>query len=205
MTISALPLYSATFQNQVYKVALIGCGWWGMNILREAIAHGHCRVVGLCDVDRKSLVAAKEEVERLNGNNPKIYGDYRELINLEKPDITIVATPDHWHALPAIMAIQNGAHVYIEKPIGHTIGEGQAVLKTARTHNRKVQVGTHRRLSPHNISAMEFLRSGKAGKIVQVKAFVNYQQGPGISAPAFRSTRRPGLEHVAGPGTPTGL
>ncbi|MDN5212732.1 Gfo/Idh/MocA family oxidoreductase [Fulvivirgaceae bacterium BMA12] len=183
LAISALPLYSATFQNQTYKVALIGCGWWGMNILREAIAYGQCRVVGLCDVDQKSMVAAKEEVGRLNGNTPKIYGDYRELITREKPDIAIVATPDHWHALPAIMAIKNGAHVYIEKPIGHTIGEGQAVLKAARTYDRKVQVGTHRRLSSHNISAMEFLRSGKAGKIVQVKAFVNYQQGPGISAP----------------------
>ena len=183
LTISALPLYSATFQNQSYKIALVGCGWWGMNILREAMAYGRCKVAGLCDVDKNAATTARGEVEKLNGDKPKIYGDFRELISREKPDITIVATPDHWHALPAIMAMENGAHVFIEKPIGHTIGEGQAVLRAARLHDRKVQVGTHRRLSPHNISAMEFLRSGKAGKIIQVKAFVNYQQGAGTPAP----------------------
>ena len=183
LTLSALPLYSATFQNQTYKIALIGCGWWGMNILREAMAYGRCKVVGLCDVDKKSIISVEAAVKKLKGDKPKLYGDFRELISREKPDIAIVATPDHWHALPAIMALQNGAHVFIEKPIGHTIGEGQAVLRAARLHNRKVQVGTHRRLSPHNIAAMDFLRSGKAGKIVQVKAFVNYQQGPGEPAP----------------------
>src|SRR5690606_4153635 len=119
----------------------------------------------------------------LTGARPRLFKDYRDLITTAKPDITIVATPDHWHALPAILAIQHGAHVYLEKPIGHTIAEGRAILDAARAHERTVQIGTHRRLSAHNISAMEFLRSGKAGQISQVKAFVNYNQDAGTPNP----------------------
>ena len=154
-----------------------------MNILREAIAFGNCKVVGLCDVDRNHLEAAKLEVEKLNGDRAKTFKDYREIIQKTKPDIAIIGTPDHWHALPAIEAIRSGAHVYLEKPIGHTIGEGQAILKAARDHDRMVQVGTHRQISPHNISGMKFLKEGGAGKISQVKAFINYNQKPGSIVP----------------------
>ena len=180
---SALPLLPALARAENYTLALIGCGWCGMNILREAIAYRNCKVVGLCDVDKSALSSSETEVKSLCGDRPKKYTDYRELIQKEKPQIIIVGTPDHWHALCAIEAIKSGAHVYVEKPIGHTIGEGQAILKAARNYNRKVQVGTHRRVSPHNISAMDFLRQGKAGKISQVKAFINYSQASGEIVP----------------------
>lgn len=179
ITLSAMPLMPALSKVKNYKLALIGCGWWGMNILREAMAYGECKVVGLCDVDRTARASALEEVKKLKGDQPKLYEDFRELLAKEKPEIVIVATPDHWHALPAIAAIKQGAHVYIEKPIGHTQREGRAILNAARDNERTVQVGTHRRVSPHNISGMEFLRSGKVGKISQVKCFIHYGQGPG--------------------------
>lgn len=181
--ISALPLLSALKFDKTYKLAIIGAGWWGMNILREAIAHGSSKVVAVCDVDANALKMAVEEVEKLTGHKPKGYPDYRELISTEKPEIVIIATPDHWHALPAIMAIESGAHVYLEKPIGHTIKEGRAILNAARKYERVVQVDTHRRVSPHNISAMEFLKAGKVGKISSVKAFVNYGNGPSEATP----------------------
>lgn len=177
--ISAMPLLAATSPKRKYKLAIIGAGWWGMNILRVAMAHGGIKVVGICDVDQKILEAAKAEVKKLNGDKPKLYKDFRELISERNPDIVIIATPDHWHALPAILAIQEGAHVFLEKPIGHTIDEGKAILAAARKHNRMVQVDTHRRVSPHNISAMKFLQQGKVGKVSSVKCFVNYGGGPG--------------------------
>lgn len=179
ITLSALPLLPALSKVKNYKLALIGCGWWGNNILGEAMAFGECQVVGLCDVDRSALTSTNERVMKLKGDKPKLYNDFREMLATEKPEIVIVATPDHWHALTAIAAIKQGAHVYVEKPIGHTIGEGQAILKAAREHGKTVQVGTHRRVSPHNMSGIEFLRAGKAGKISQVKCFVNYGGGPG--------------------------
>jgi predicted dehydrogenase len=160
-----------------YRTALIGSGWWGMNITGEAIRSGQCQIVALCDVDQRQLDPAAAKVESLTGQAPKKYKDYRELLEKEKPDIAIVATPDHWHPLAAIAAIKAGAHVYVEKPISHTILEGRAMVNAARAANRVVQVGTHRRVSPHNVSGMKFLREGGAGRIGMVRAFVLYGGG----------------------------
>ncbi|MEM8964889.1 MAG: Gfo/Idh/MocA family oxidoreductase [Bacteroidota bacterium] len=170
-------------QNKKYTTALIGSGWWGMNILREAIAADRAKVVALCDVDQRQLDQAMEETGKLTSDKPKRYADYRELLATEKPEVVIVATPDHWHPLQTIAAVEAGAHVYVEKPIGHTINEGKAMMRAARANNRMVQVGTHRRVSPHNISGMEFLKSGRAGKIGMVRAFVHYPGGPGEPTP----------------------
>ncbi len=179
---SALPLLGATRRLAPYRTALIGSGWWGMNILREALASGECKLTALADVDASQLKKAAETLASLTSDKPKMYADYRELLQKEKPEIVIVATPDHWHALCCIAAIEAGAHVYVEKPIGHTIREGSAMVRAARKHNRIVQVGTHRRVSPHNVSGMEFLKSGKAGKIGMARAFVHYGGGPGQKA-----------------------
>lgn len=166
-----------------YRTALVGTGWWGMNILREAIQAGHSKVVAMCDVDQNQLKPAVAEVTKLCGDEPKQYEDFRELLDQTKPEIVIVGTPDHWHPLITIAAVKAGAHVYVEKPICHTVYEGRAMVQAARDNQRVVQVGTHRRVSPHNMSGMEFLKSGKAGKIGMVRAFVHYGGGPGEPTP----------------------
>jgi predicted dehydrogenase len=119
LTYSALPLLPSLKRTAAYKLALIGSGWWGTNILRCALQHGGCKLVALCDVDQRQLTAAQKEVNALTSDRPKTYTDYRELLHKEKPEIVIVATPDHWHPLIAIAAMQAGAHVYVEKPICH--------------------------------------------------------------------------------------
>jgi predicted dehydrogenase len=167
-----------------------------MNILGCAVAAGESRVVGLCDVDQRYLGPATEEINRLTGETPRKYDDYRELLQKEKPEIVIVATPDHWHALNAIAAVDAGAHVYLEKPISHTINEGRAIVNAARNNDRVVQVGTHRRMGPHNISAMEFLRSGKVGDIGMVRAFVHSP---------FRNFRGRNPQAPPSPAVPEGL
>ena len=179
----SLPLISVAGKTRPYRTALIGSGWWGMNILREAIAAGESKVVAVCDADQSQLTSAFAELTKLTSDKPKKYMDFRELLAKEKPEIVIVATPDHWHPLITIAAVQAGAHVYVEKPIGHTINEGKAMVKAARDTGKMVQVGTHRRVSPHNVSGMEFLKSGKAGKIGMVRAFVHYGGGPGQIIP----------------------
>ena len=169
-----------TYASQTkYKVALIGTGWWGTNILREAIKSGECQVVALCDVDERQLKKCLEEVTKLCDDRPKTYKNYQELLQKEKPEIVINATPDHWHALIAIDAMKAGAHVYLEKPISHTLNEGKAIVKTARDTQRICIAGFHRRYSPHNVSGQEFLKSGKVGTIKEVRAFVNYSYGAG--------------------------
>lgn len=165
------------------RLALVGSGWWGMNILRAALEAGGSEVAGMCDVDRGQLLPAGSEIEELTGSRPPLYEDYRELLLEQKPEIAIVATPDHWHPLITIDAVNAGAHVYVEKPVGHTIREGRAMVAAARRNGRVVQVGTHRRVSPHNISGIEFLKSGKAGKIGMVRTFVYSSQGQGEVVP----------------------
>jgi len=178
LALSALPLFGAASAGSKYRTALIGCGWWGNNILGEAMASGACQITALCDVDRRFLDRTLERVRKETGDAPRPYKDFRELLDKEKPEICIVGTPDHWHALMTIAAVKAGAHVYVEKPISHTIKEGQAMVRAARAAGRVVQVGTHRRVSPHNLSAREFIRSGKLGKVGMIRAFVHYGGGP---------------------------
>lgn len=172
------PLIGAEVKaGQKYTTALVGCGWWGGNILGCAMESGQCRIVGLCDADLRQSAQKAAEVEKRSGEKARQYQDFRELLEKEKPQIVINATPDHWHPLITIGAVKAGAHVYVEKPISHTINEGRAMVKAARDADRVVQVGTHRRVSPHNMSAREFVRSGKLGKVGMVRAFVHYGGG----------------------------
>lgn len=166
-----------------YRTALIGSGWWGTNIAREALRSKSCKYVAVCDVDDKQIQSSWGELSKETSDEPKVYKDYRELLAREKPEIVIIGTPDHWHPLIMIAAVNAGAHVYVEKPVGHTIGEGQAMVKAARATDRVVQVGTHRRVSPHNVSGMKFLKEGKAGKVGMVRAFVHYPGDAGELTP----------------------
>ena len=166
-----------------YRTALIGSGWWGMNILREALALEKSQVVALCDVDADALEISAEEIEDMTGEKPRIYKDFRELLENEKPEIVINATPDHWHALISIAAMESGAHVFLEKPTGHTIQESRAVLNTARKTERIVQVGLHRRIGPHHVSGMKFLKDGSAGTIGSVRMFVQSSGGTEQASP----------------------
>ena len=170
LALSAGPFVHAAQKDKKYRTALIGSGWWGMNILTAAMAAGQSKVVGLCDVDADNLELGAEQVRDLSGDEPKQYRDFRELLREQQVDIVIIATPDHWHALNALEAIEAGAHVLLEKPTGHTIHESRAIVNAARQANRVVQVGLHRRLGPHYESGMKFLKEGLAGEIGMVVA-----------------------------------
>jgi len=175
---SAAPFLRAAEPKKL-RTALIGSGWWGKNILKEAIASGRCQVVALADVDTNILEISAEQVNDLNGDSPKTYRDYRELLEKEKPDIVIIATPDHWHALNTIDSLKAGAHVFVEKPTGHTINESKAMLKAAQESGRVVQVGLHRRIGPHHVNGMKFLKSGAVGDVGMVRLFAhNAGSGP---------------------------
>jgi predicted dehydrogenase len=175
-----------------FRTALIGCGWWGKNILKEAIASGRVQVVGLCDVHENVREVAAEQVTDLNGDKPKTYNDFRELLEKEKPEIVIIATPDHWHALQTIAAVKAGAHVFVEKPTGHSVNESRGMLRAAREGGRVVQVGLHRRIGPHHVSAMNFLKSGAVGDVGMVRLFAH--GGGGRERPAANSEAPDGMD-----------
>jgi predicted dehydrogenase len=165
------------------KTALIGTGWWGMNILQVAIAAGRAQVVALCDVDGAQLEVAADELSNWTTDAPKQYRDFREMFDKEEIEVVIIATPDHWHALQSIAAVEAGAHVFVEKPTGHTVRESRAMVNAARQADRVVQVGLHRRIGPHHVSGMEFLKSGQLGKVGLVRMFVSHNAGPESPTP----------------------
>lgn len=163
-----------------YTTALIGAGWWGTTILAEALPAGRSSLVAICDPDPVQMDRCISD-SNLASDPPRRYRDYRELLAKERPQVVINATPDHWHALVTLEALKSGAHVYLEKPVSHTILEGVAMVKATRASGQVVQVGTHRRVSPHNIAARDFVRSGKLGTVGMARAFVGY--GGGVEKP----------------------
>ncbi|MEO8661781.1 MAG: Gfo/Idh/MocA family oxidoreductase [Bryobacteraceae bacterium] len=160
---TAIPLLGQS--NTRYRTALIGAGSRGRDVLRNAMEAGRTKVVALCDVDENQLAPAAAEVSTCTGDRPARYRDYREMLAKEKPEICIIATPDHWHALTTIASVQAGAHVWLESPLCHTINEGRAMVKAARDADVVVQVGAQR----HNASGLTFLRSGRLGRINQIR------------------------------------
>jgi predicted dehydrogenase len=159
------------------RVGLIGSGWYGKCDLFRLIQVAPVEVVSLCDVDRKMLAEAAEMVaaRQASRKKPRTYADYREMLKEKDLDIVIVGTPDHWHALPTIAAIEAGADVYVQKPISVDVAEGQAMVAAARKHKKVVQVGTQRRSTPHLIEARErIVREGKLGKVGLVEIYCYY-------------------------------
>ena len=172
LALSRRRAFAAPFADQKpRRVGLIGTGWYGKSDLLRLIQVAPVEVVSLCDVDKQMLAEAAEIVasRQASHKKPRLFHDYRDMLKEKDLDIVEVATPDHWHALPMIAAVQAGVDVYVQKPISVDVIEGQAMLAAARKYNRVVQVGTQRRSTPHLVEAMnEFIRPGKLGKISQV-------------------------------------
>jgi predicted dehydrogenase len=159
------------------RVGLIGCGWYGKSDLFRLIQVSPVDVVSLCDVDRRMLgdTADMVAVRQASKKKPRTYGDYRKMLAEKDLDAVLVATPDHWHALPAIAAMQAGVDVWCQKPISVDIVEGQAMLAAARKYKRVVQIGTQRRSTPHLVDARDkVIREGKLGKIGLVELYCYY-------------------------------
>jgi predicted dehydrogenase len=172
LALSAWPNYAAEFADQRKRVGLIGTGWYGKTDLFRLIQVAPVEVVSLCDVDKRMLMEAADMVaaRQQSKKKPRTYGDYRQMLREKDLDIVLIATPDHWHALPMIAACQGGADVYCQKPISVDIVEGQAMLAAARKYKRVVQIGTQRRSTPHLIEARDsIIREGKLGKIAHVE------------------------------------
>jgi predicted dehydrogenase len=137
------------------RVGLIGAGWYGKSDLWRLLQVAPVEVVSICDVDQRMLAGAVDLAgqRQKSGKKPRSYSDFREMLKEKDLDIVLIGTPDHWHALLAIAAMEAGADVYCQKPVSADVIEGEAMLETARKLGRVVQVGTQRRSTPHWIDA----------------------------------------------------
>jgi predicted dehydrogenase len=178
------------------RVGLIGCGWYGKIDLLRLIQVAPVEVVSLCDVDKQMLAEAADIVagRQKSKTKPRTYADYRDMLKEKDLDIVLVGTPDHWHALAMIAAIESGADVWVQKPISVDVVEGQAMVAAARKHKRVVQVGTQRRSTPHIIEARDkVVKEGKLGKIALVEIYCYFHMRAAANPP--NETPPPNLDY----------
>ena len=156
------------------NVALIGCRSMGFSDLKSFLREGNnVECVALCDVDSNVLKERAAEVEKMTGKRPATYKDFREVLAKPDVDAVIIGTPDHWHAHIMMMALEAGKHVYVEKPMGHSIEECNAMVAAQTKYpDLKVQVGMWQRSSKHWFEASEVVKSGILGDVHLVKAWI---------------------------------
>jgi predicted dehydrogenase len=165
--------------NDRIRVGLIGCGGQGSGDLRAMLRIKNIECVALCDVDdTQSAKTLKAVGDQYSQQPALVTRDFRKVLEQKDLDAVIIGTPDHWHALPTVMACQAGKDVYVEKPLSISIGEGRVMVDAARKYNRVVQMGTQQRSATHYKEAIEYVKSGKLGKIRLVRAWA-YQNWMG--------------------------
>lgn len=169
--------------NEKVQVALIGCGGMGRGDLATFFTNPEVDCPIICDVDDAQLAKTIKLVEEHRGHQPDAVKDFRRVIDRNDVDVCLVATPDHWHALPTVYACQAGKDVYVEKPLAKSIEEGRAMVEAARQHRRVVQMGTQWRSGDHYREAVEFVQSGRLGTIRLVRAWAYLDWVGGIGSP----------------------
>src|SRR5690606_38584887 len=159
-----------TQQQKTIRVGLIGANGMGWSNLNSMLKVSGVQCTALCDVDANVLNKRAGEL-KARGMTPKLYAKHDELLADPDVDAVIIGTPDHWHCLIMVDACAAGKDVYVEKPLGNSIAECNAMVAAAAKYNRVVQVGQWQRSQQHFRDAMDFVHSGKLGKIRLVKAW----------------------------------
>jgi predicted dehydrogenase len=185
--------------NSQLALGFIGMGTQGRGLLGGFLGHDQTRVLAVCDVDTTRRQNAKHIVEthyasQSNSGSYKgcaVYNDFRELVVRPDLDGVVIATPDHWHALASIAAARAGKDVYCEKPLSHTILEGQAMVQAVRGPQRVLQTGSMQRSSHEFRAACELVRNGALGKVTRVEVAVG---GPPVPCDLPAETAEPGLD-----------
>ncbi len=161
------------------NAALIGCRSRGFGALKNALEYDDVNCVALCDVDSNILNARAKTIEDDYGIKPKLYKDFRKMLEQKDIDVVFIGTPDHWHCLNMVYACQAGKDVYVEKPMANTIEECNIMVKAANYYKRVVQVGQQQRSNFTFIQTMNRIKSGRIGKLRKVNIWANFNYGIG--------------------------
>jgi predicted dehydrogenase len=166
--------------NDRVGIGLIGSGGMGQADLRDFLRTGQVDAVAVADPYEPHL----DQALTMTAGKAKGYKDFRRVLEHKDIDAVIIATPDHWHAIPMIMACEAGKDVYQEKPLSHTLLEGRRMVQAAAKFNRVVQVGTQQRSGEHFQKAVELVRGGQIGKVTYAETWIHGNQFPeGIEDP----------------------
>jgi predicted dehydrogenase len=176
---SLLSLAKGHSPNDTLRIGLIGCGWMGSFDLTNCLKQPNVDLGGICDVDAGRLASRGAEFEKLTGKKAKTYGDYRKLLDDKDLDLVVIGTPDHWHCLQTVHALEAGKAVYVEKPMANSIAECQAMEAAAKRYGTVVQVGQQQRSGENWQQAVALVQSGKLGNIRHIKIWANFDYGKG--------------------------
>jgi predicted dehydrogenase len=161
------------------RVGMIGIGIMGRGHLDKLLGNDRVRVVGVCDVvqerlDDAMLRVERRAVERGESFGCRPHGDFRELLDRADVDAVLIATPDHWHAIPCVLAAQAGKDIYCEKPLTHNIAEGRKIVDAVQQNGVIFQTGSQQRSEFGGLfrKAVEYVRNGKIGDLMTVSVGV---------------------------------
>lgn len=182
VTLGATALTSKSYArilgaNERINFAVIGLRNRGGNHITSVAACKNAMVTHICDVDKRELERSSPKVQELFGQQPAEEKDFRKMLELKDIDAITIATPEHWHAPMAIMGLQAGKHVYVEKPCSHNPAEGELLVEAKRKYGKLVQMGNQQRSSQHTIEAIGKIRDGVIGKVYFGKAWYSNDRG----------------------------
>lgn len=167
--------------NDLIRVAVLGVNSRGRALAQGFARMPLCEVTYLCDVDANALARCQADIQNLTGRTPKGESDLRRVLESPDVDAVVIALPDHWHAPAAIMAMQAGKHVYLEKPTSHNPAENDMLLRAASRYGTVVQVGNQRRSWPNVKAAIDEIKSGSIGDVHYAKSwYVNNRPSIGV-------------------------
>ncbi len=158
-------------QLNIGAIGIKGMGW---SDTRSALKIPGVNLVAVCDIDQGVIADRMKDLEGIRpGASARVkkYGDYRQLLDDKDVDVVIIGTPDHWHALQMIHACEAGKDVYVEKPVGNSIGECRRMVAAQKRYGKAVQAGQWQRSQQHFRDAVDFVQSGQLGNIRTVKVW----------------------------------
>jgi len=164
-------------ENAILCIGLMGCGGMGSNHLNLLSKRKDVQVTWVCDVDANRLAAAEKIVIGGSGKSPQTTGDLRQVLQDKTVDAVFIATPDHWHTPAAILALDAGKHVYVEKPCCHNIREGRLLTEAVKRSGKRLQVGTQSRSTRCVKEGLDHIRNGDIGEILVAKAWNSQRRG----------------------------
>jgi predicted dehydrogenase len=170
---------SKVASSDTVGLALIGCRGRGFHVLKHHLAFNDVRCVAISDVDENVLNKRVEEIKTEFNQSPAKFRDYRKMLEQKDIDAVIIGTPDHWHCLNLVHAVETGRDVYVEKPMANTIEECNVMVKAANYYNRVVQVGQQQRSNSVFIETMKLVKSGEIGSLRKVNMWANFNYGLG--------------------------
>ena len=169
------------------RLAFIGVGGMGTSRLREFMTHPDVEIAAICDVDGRHRDAAIALVEKTRGQKPPGEGDFRRLLTRQDIDAVAIQTPDHWHALAAVRAMEAGKDVFVEKPLSYSVAEGRAMAEASMRHKRVTQMGNHIHNTGGNYRrAVELVQSGKLGRIQHTQCWRTFDPVRSNNEPATK-------------------